>query len=249
MWWGVGILLYIALIVAVWPVIDGNADFEDLLASYPDSIKALMGGTEVFDTFTTPSGFLSSYLYSVFLPFILLGLSVSLGSALLAGDEEDGLLELLLSYPVTRASVVAQKVLAMLAAVLAAALLVVVTILVGASLVDLDIGVEGLAAATAGTLLFALLHGQLAMLVGASTGRRAIAVGVGWGAALAGYVMNVLAGLDPSLEWIGKLSPLYYATANQPLESGVPLEYLWLLALFIVLLAITFMVFERHDLK
>lgn len=248
-WWGVGILAYVSMIIAVWPIIDGNADFEELLGSYPDSVKAMMGGAETFDAFTTPWGFLSSYLYSLFLPFILLGLAVALGSALLAGDEEDGLLELLLSYPVTRTSAVTQKALAMVLALLAAAVLVVAAIALGSALVDLDIGVGALMAATIGTLLYAVMHGQLAMLAGAATGRKGTAVGIGWGVALAGYVVNVVAGLDPSLAWLGRLSPLNAATANEPLNNGMPVEYLLLVALCVLLLGCTYAVFDRHDLR
>ena len=247
-WWAVGIILYTAMIMAVWPMIDGNEEFQDLAESYPDALKAMMGGPDAFDAFTTPAGFLDTYLYSMILPFILVGLAVAIGAALLGGDEEDGKLELLLSYPVTRSSVVMQKQSAMDIAVLGVGVLVVVLIWVMGSLVGLPVGIGALLAATLGTVLFALLHGQLAMLAGAVTGRRGIALGIGWGVALGGYLLNVLSGIDDSLGWLRWLSPLHYATADTPLTNGVPVEYLVLLGALLVTFAATLAVFRRHDL-
>ncbi len=247
-WWSIGIFLYTAMIMAVWPVIDGNAEFESLAQSYPDTIKALMGGEDAFNAFTTPAGFLGTYLYSWILPFIFVGLAVAFGAALLGGDEESGLLELVLSYPVTRTSTVVQKALAMLLAVTGIGVLVIAVIYVMGMFVDLGVGIGALGAATLGTVLFALLHGQLAMATGAISGRRGLAIGVGWGVALAGYLLNVLSGMDASLSWLRWLSPLDYATGTQPISNGVPVEYLALLAALAVAVAATVIGFRRHDL-
>ncbi|MCP4436746.1 MAG: ABC transporter permease subunit [Actinomycetia bacterium] len=248
-WWAVGIFLYTAMIMAVWPVIEDNKEFEELAKSYPEALKAMMGGPDAFDAFTTPAGFLDTYLYSMILPFILVGLAVAMGAALLGGDEEDGKLELLLSYPVTRTSAVGQKALAMTTAVVAIAALVVLLIFAVGSLVDLDVGIAGLLSATLGTALFALLHGQIAMLGGAVLGRRGVALGVGWGVALGGYLLNVLSGIDSSLSWLRWLSPLHYATANTPLNNGPPVEYLALLAALVLATTATLVAFRRHDLR
>ena len=248
-WWAVGITLYTALIMAVWPVIEGNEEFADLAQSYPDSIKALMGGAEAFDAFTTPTGFLDSYLYSMILPFIFVGLAVSMGAALLAGDEEAGLLELLLSHPVGRASAAVQKSGAMAAATVGLGGVVVVVIWVAGSLVDLRVGVGALLAATVGTVLFALVHGQLALLAGAVGGSKGLALGVGWGVALGGYLFDVLAGIDESYDWLRWASPLHWATAGSPIDHGLPAGYLALLGALALALAATVVAFRRHELS
>ncbi len=248
-WWTVGIALYTAMIMAVWPVIEGNEEFSELFQSYPDAIKALMGGPDAFDAFTTPTGFLDTYLYSMILPFIFVGLAVAIGAALLGGDEEEGLLELVLSYPVSRTSAVLQKGLAMGAAAVGLGLVVVVLIFGMGALVDLSVGLGGLAAATLGTVLFALLHGQLAMLTGAFTGRRGPSLGVGWGVALGGYLLSVMAGIDQSLSWLNWLSPLHYATNDSPISDGPTVWFLVLLAALVLALGATVVAFRRHDLR
>lgn len=247
-WWALGIILYTAMIMAVWPVIEGNQEFADLAQSYPDSIKALMGGSEAFDAFTTPTGFLDSYLYSMILPFIFVGLAVSIGAALLAGDEEAGVLELLLSHPVGRVSTALQKSGAMAAATVGLGAVVVVVIWVAGSIVDLQVGIGALLAASLGTVLFALLHGQLALLAGAAGGSKGLALGVGWGVALGGYLFDILAGIDASFGWLRWASPLHWATAGSPIANGPPAQYLALVGALALALAATVVALRRHEL-
>ena len=74
LWWTLGIAIYCAFIVAVWPVIDGNDEFQDLYDEMPDTLQAMFG-SDGFSDFTSPAGFLNTYLFSMILPFIFTGLA------------------------------------------------------------------------------------------------------------------------------------------------------------------------------
>jgi ABC-2 type transport system permease protein len=104
-------------------------------------------------------------------------------------------------------------------------------------------------AATIGALLFGLLHGWIALLAGAVKGSKGFAAGVAWGVALAGYLLNVMANLSDSLDWLRWASPLYWATANDPIVNGIPFEYLILVGACVVTLVATIVLFDRHDLS
>lgn len=248
-WWAVGLVVYSAFVLAVWPVIDGNQEFADLAESYPDGIKALMGGEDAFDALTTPGGFLNSYLFSMILPFIFVALAVSMGSALLAGEEENGLLDLLLSYPVTRTAAVLEKALAIVVALVAMGLVEVIVIVGVGRAFGLEVGFVNLAAATVGTVLFGVFHGFLALAAGAARGVKAFAMGLAWGVALVGYLLNVLSNLDPSLEWLRWGSPLYYATAGDPVVNGAPVEYVVIVGAGVAALVAAVALFRRHDVS
>ena len=248
-WWAVGIGVYSVFIMAVWPVMDDNEDFQDLADSYPDALQAMMGGSDAFSALTTPAGFLDTYLFSMILPLLLVGLAVSMGASLLAGEEENGLLDLLLSNPVTRSRALAEKALAIVIALLGLAVILDLVVLVVGQPVNLSIGVDKLVAATVGAVLFGLFHGLLSMLAGAVAGSKGLAVGVGWGVALVGYLLNVVSNMDSSLEWLRWGSPLYYATANTPLLNGMPVEYLVILGACAVTLVAALIAFRRHDIS
>lgn len=248
LWWAFGVSVYCGFIVAVWPVIDGNDDFDQIYQDMPDAMQAMFGA-DGFSDFTSPVGFLNTYLFSMILPFILTGLAVSLGGSLIAGEEEDGLLDLVLSYPVTRRRLVLQKIAAMVVALVWVGVVAVVLLTVAKEPVNLDIGIDGLAAATVGSGLFALVHGLIALLAGAWRGAKGVATGVGWGVALAGYLANIIANIDESLDWLAAFSPLHWATADSPLAGEIPTTYLGLVAASLVLVSATVLVFDRHDLS
>lgn len=247
-WWTFGVVVYCAFIVAVWPVIDGSEDFEQLYSDMPEALQAMFGA-DGFTDFTSPAGFLNTYLFSMILPFIFTGLAVSLGSSLLAGEEEDGLLDLVLSYPVRRRRLVLEKIGAMEVSLLVVGVATVVVLLLAKEPVSLDVGLSGLVSATLGSVLFALVHGLLALLAGAWRGDVGLATGVGWGVALFGYLLNILANIDDSLDWLAPFSPLHWATADSPVSGELPVSYLALVAAAAVLTASVVLVFERHDLS
>lgn len=248
-WWSIGSLLYTGMIVAIWPVIDGNESFQDLADDYPEALQAMFGGADAFAEFTTPSGFLNTYLFSMILPFILAALAVSIGSAVVAGEEESGVLDLLLSYPVSRARAISEKTVALVAAVIGVGLLQVLLIGLLGPLVDLHVGWSGLVAAIVGSILFAVSIGMLAMLAGAVRGQKGFAMGLAWGVALGGYLLNLVASLADALDFLRYASPLYHATAGNPVENGMPVNYLFLLGGIVLLFGLTLWAFERHDLS
>ena len=248
-WWGVGLGGYALMIMAVWPTIEGNDEFTELLDSYPESIQAMMGGTEAFAAFTTPEGFLNIYLYTMIFPLLLVGLGVSMGSALLAGEEETGQLELLLAHPVSRTRVVLEKAVAMAAGVVLLGALAVVLIVAMGQAVGLRVGLGGLLAATLGAVLYGVFHGAVALVAGATRGGKGFATGLGWGVALVGYLFTVMANLTPSLDGLKYASPLYYATADMPIANGVPWEFVVPAGGLVVLLAAAVAAFGHHDLR
>lgn len=247
-WWALGVAIYCGFIVAVWPVIDGNAEFQDLYADMPKTLQAMFG-TDGFSDFTSPPGFLNTYLFSMILPFIFTGLAVSFGSALIAGEEDDGLLDLVLSAPVRRRRLVLEKATAIVGALLVVGVTTIVLLAVAREPVGLDIGLVGLIAATAGSMLFALMHGLVALAVGAWSGSTGAASGAGWGVALCGYLVNIVANIDDSLDWLEPLSPLHWATSQSPVTGVFPSTYVLLLAICAALVWVTVVVFERHDLS
>lgn len=246
-WWLLGLIVYCGFIVAVWPVIDGNDEFGDLYADMPEALQAMFG-SDGFADFTSPTGFMTTYLYSMILPFILTGLAVSMGAAILAGEEEDGLIDLVLSYPLTRRRLVLEKVAAVAIALLGLGAAVVLFLAIAREPVDLDIGIAGLVLATLGSVLFAFVHGLVALVVGAWRGEKGVASGAGWAVALGGYLLNIVANLDDSLDGLKYASPMYWATAGDSLTGSVPVTYAVLAAVAAGLVWLAVVVFERHDL-
>ena len=143
----------------------------------------------------------------------------------------------------------AAKVLAGVIAVVLVAAATWLAIAVGAPLVDLEIGAGELAAGFVMTTLLGLFFGAVTLLVGAATGKRTVALGVGVGLALAAFLLNALAPMADWLEPWQDASPFQWALGNEPLLNGIdwPMAAL-LLGLSIALVVITDFVYHRHDI-
>ena len=99
-----------------------------------------------------------------------------------------------------------------------------------------------------GAGLVALLHGLLALTVGAGSGNRALALGVSTAAFVAGYLIQALSGLVDAIKPLRAVSPLYHANGTIPINTGFPLwHHLLLGAICAVLAVVAVRLFERRD--
>jgi len=246
--WVVGVGLYVALIVVVWPSIRDSAQLTKAFSDYPDTLKELFGGEASFD-FATSAGYLNAELFSLMYPLFLAVFAIAFASTTLAGEEERGVLDLVLAYPVRRTRVVTEKAVALLVAlaVLAAASGVVMY-LVGLA-VDLDTGLGNLAAAVVGSALVGAVVGAVTLCVGAWRGSRAAAIGAGAAVFGAGYLLQVLSAFVDALDAVRWVSPMYLANRQTPIRAGWPWpEYAVLAVVTGLLILVARVCFSRRDL-
>lgn len=245
--WGVGLAAMAAIELAVYPSIaKSSAAMQQYVDQWPEAFKQAFG----LEDYASGTGFLNAEMFSMIVPLVLIGVALGAAAAATAGEEERGTLDLLMSLPVHRWNVVLAKTLAMVAGVVVVSVLLVVTIVVGAPTVDLEVTVANVAGATLMCGLLGLLFGGVGLLLGALTGHRAVALGAGMGLALAAFLLNVLA---PMADWLAgwqKFSPFYWALDNKPLANGVDWAGAGLmLALTVVLVVAAAAAFERRDIS
>lgn len=248
-WWALGLAGMVAMQVSVYPTVRDDSGFADLTESYPEVLQDLFGfGAEKFD-YTSPSGYLGIELFSLVVPLLLIIAAVATGAAAIAGEEDRGTLDLLLSMPLDRRRVTAEKLLAMAAEVLALGLVLLVALWIGVQVIDMGVSFVHLAAAATGAVLLAVGFGAIALLVGAATGSRGAAVGVAAALAVAAYLINSLAALVSQLEGVQKLTPFYHYEAPDPLREGFSAAHLGVLAAIGVVAAVAaVLAVDRRDI-
>lgn len=246
--WVIGIGLYVTLIVMVWPSIRDSAQLTKAFADYPDTLKELFGGEASFD-FATSAGYLNAELFSLMYPLFLVVFAIAFASSTLAGEEERGVLDLVLAYPVRRTRLVTEKATAMFGVVVALALVTGVVMYVVGLAVDLDADAGNLLAAVVGSALVALVIGGVTLFVGAWHGTRAAAIGAGAAVFGAGYLLQVLSALVDAFDSVRWLSPMYLANGTTPVRTGWAwAEFAVLLVAALALVAAARWVFARRDL-
>jgi beta-exotoxin I transport system permease protein len=245
--WSFGTAAYIAMIAAVFPSIKGSKEFEQLGKSYPDVLKHLFGMTGTFNITTGP-GYFDTELFSAMLPLFVVAMVIGAGSGTLAGEHEQGLLELVLARPVSRRSVVLWKALGLGIEIAVMTGAIVLAILIADPIVGLSLERAHVAGATLGLALLGAFHGSMALAVGAATRHKASAIGVPSAVAAMGYLVAGLAGLANWLSPFRYLSAFHYS-GQAPLQNGVDgPRLLVLFAGTVVLLALAIVLFERRDL-
>jgi ABC-2 type transport system permease protein len=247
-WWTVGLAGYVALIASVYPTVRDNPDLEKLVESYPEALKAFVAFGGQFD-FTSAAGYLGSELFSFMMPALFLVAAVGHGAGTLAGEEERGTIDLLLSSPLSRTRVALEKLAAMCVELAALGAVLWLALWVGARAFSMEVSVAHLASATALLVVLALAYGAIAFMVAAATGRKTLAIGLTVALAVGAYLVNSLASLVEALEPFQKATPFYHYAVADPLRQGLdPWHTLFLLAVGAGAAAAGVLLFDRRDL-
>lgn len=248
--WSLGVLVYVLAICAVYPSFRGSASaFDDYLERLPEAFRNLFLAEGV--DITSPVGFLNAELFSFMMPLLLLVFAIGAGARAIAGEEERGTLDLLLSYPVVRWRLVLEKFAAFTVAVVLLALVLFLSALAGRGIAGMDeVGIGVLAEGAALLGLLAWTFGTLAFAVSSVTGRRALGAAVAGVLAAVSYLLNVLGPLIEGGMALRRASLIYYAGGSQPLIAGLTWSAI---AVFVsataVLLVASVLLFARHDVR
>jgi ABC-2 type transport system permease protein len=209
-----GLALYTLVVVALYPSFKNSTSLNGLSGS---TAAALFGVT---GPLTSPGGWLNGNIYGNFFPLIMLLLTIGYGASSLAGQDEDGTLALLTALPIRRRTVLFQKAAAMALQALLLAAAVTVCVFIGRGF-QLTIGPGDAIGISVALVLMGLDFGLITMAVGAATGRRGTAIGIGAGLAAVSYLLSSLAS---TISWIrpGRyLSLFYWSVGNDQITKGV----------------------------
>jgi ABC-2 type transport system permease protein len=226
MWWTLGMVAMTAWLVAVYPVIRDSDAMQSFLDDFPPELMAMFGIDP--DVYLTGAGYLQAQLFSFIAPIILIAFAVGFGVTATASEEKSGTMDMLLSLPISRRSIVLQKAAAM------ALLAGILTLAVAATLVILDpvvglkLSIDGVAAVTIGLWLLGIVFGGVAMTIGAFTGSPSTAGGLAGFLAILSWFVTGFSAIFGWLEVPSKLSPFGWYLDGIPLLDGFSSGHVWL---------------------
>lgn len=244
--WSIGLALYGLLMISFFDTMQNIEGLQDMLASYPPEILAFFGSSIL--TITTPIGYLDTYYFG-YMPVIIGIFAIGIGANLLAGDEEKGLLDLVLAHPVSRPGLFWGRLLASLLAI-------VIILLVGWLSWAIPSGNTSMAV-TWGELLLPFLpllavllfFMALALWLSLVLPAARLASMLSGGLLVANFLLIGLANINDKLETLIKLTPLHYYQGGKAMDGLNGQWFMGLLALAIGLAILSWQLFERRDIR
>lgn len=241
--WSLGTALTVVIMAAIWPSFS-DIDISVLMEQYPEALKEAFNITDM----GTGTGYLNGELFSLMVPAIFIIFAVGRGARLIAGEEEDGTLDLLATMPISRRRILLEKAGALCLEVAALAVVLLVSVWLGGLVFGLDIPLLHAAIGAVTMFFIGVEFGLISLALGAATGRQGLTVGIS--AALAGlaYLLYLMAQLVDGLRPLRYASPFYQAISEGPIGPNLPPITLATIAVGGVALAASVVVFDRRDL-
>jgi ABC-2 type transport system permease protein len=248
LWWAVGIASFIFITLVFYPSFkDAGAQLQQSFENLPKAALGLFGGSA---DFFSPIGYLNSQVFFLLLPLLLSMLAVAVGASLIAREEQDLTIELLLARPVSRQRLLIGKIIAGTLVLIAVSFVALVTVVISAQLFDLSsVPATAVALATFNSFLLAYTTGAIAFLLSATGRARGAAIGI---AALVGFAGYILSSLADTVHWLhgpSKVFPFNYFQS----ESILRQTYHWTSALYFVAVIVacgilSYIAFRRRDI-
>jgi ABC-2 type transport system permease protein len=246
--WGLSLAAICLLFTRFYHTIEAEKEqYLKIMDAYPKELMAFFGAGEAMEIFT-PAGFLNLEFFS-YMPIIIGIFAILAGSGMLAGDEENGIMDLVLAHPVSRSMLFVGRTLAFMVATLGIMVLTWIGFLIG--MPGSGMGLNALEIALPFISLFAilLLFGTLALVLSMLLPSRRMAAMTSGILMVASFFISALANLDKTLEKIAKISPMNYYQGGLAI-NGVKWSWVFgMLGISLIFVLISWWCFERRDIR
>jgi ABC-2 type transport system permease protein len=216
--WAVALAAVAGIYIPFYPAM-GGAELQALVDALPRELISALN----YDRIGSPEGYLTSTVFGLLGPALLLVFGIGLGARTIAGEEAAGGLELAASAPVRRDVLLAGRVIAMHTQIAVLAFVTFAVTAVLSTVVGMEVALSGIAAAAIGLNLLTIAFATVTLAAGAVTGRRGVAVAIGAGTAVAAFVAEALSSIVERGALLEALSPFSWYLAGDPVAQGIPI--------------------------
>jgi ABC-2 type transport system permease protein len=247
--WGISLGL---LAMYLMPFYDTLAEqketLQKLLSSYPPEMLAFFGDMSNMTALFTPEGYLGFEFFSL-MPVVLGIFAVLAGSGLLAGDEENGTLDLILAHPVNRTGLFFGRLLAFVATTAGILVVIWLGLVIGRNWSTIELTPVELARPFLSLGAELLLFGALALALSMLLPSRRLAAAVAGIALVGSYFLTSLSRINDDLKEMARFSPLNYYQGGEAIRELNGEWLLGLLAVVTLFVLVAWLRFERRDIR
>lgn len=244
--WSIGLVLYDLLMSSFYSSIVGMGDeMMELLEAYPPEMMAFFPSIEEF---TSPVGYIDTY-FSSMMTLIVGIFVVGIFAKLIVGDEEKGVLDLVISHPISRSDLFWGRV---FGAVSALALVLVAAWLgwvVPAESAGFELTAWEFLLPMFPLIGVLLLFGALALLFSMFLPSARLASALSAALLVGNYLLVGMSGLNEDLVPVFEKTPLYFYQGAKIINE---INYGWLgglLGISLAIILVAWLIFLRRDIR
>lgn len=246
--WGGGLALLAVLLIAMVGDMNMIASYGKIIESFPPEIMSALGASDL-EALSTPDGFIAFGFFSYLLIIIAL-YAVNVGLDITANDEDDGMLDLVLTLPVKRWQLLVERLTAFFLITIAIFLIAFSGFWIGQSFSTLEINLGGMFLALLSMIPSTLLMIMLVVFCSVVFKRKSTALAVSIVIILTSYFVDMLAmtTINPIIQALSNLSFFTYSKSQYVVTTGLVWRDMWiLLGATGALLMMTLYLFNRRD--
>ena len=234
LWWALGIVGICFYLMYFYPYINKTAEFFDVIEHLPPIIKNLIGDQSLLKS---PEGFFSIQPFSMMAPLLFIIFGITKGGDSIAGENERGTLELLLSIPISRSRLIVEKTAAIGASLSLLAITFWLGMYLGSVLFRVDLNGVRLAGIIISCFGLGFFFVVLTVFISSLWQKKKLSIGIASGYAIIAYLINAYAPMVEILRSLRIYSVFYYYNGARPLINGLNGFH------FFILLVLTFIFF------
>ena len=243
--WGIGLFAYGLMMANFFTSLEMMEGFLDNLENYPAEMLAFF--PNIFDIMS-PKGYMDTYFFS-YMTLIVGFFAVTACANLLVGDEEKGILDLLVSYPVSRSGFFWGRLIGFLIATGIILLASWLGWLIPAGSSGLNLSAIELLQPFLPLYVVLVLFGAMALLFSMLLPAARMATGLAGSLLLVNFLFIGLANLNPDLGAIYELTPLYFYQGGAAIEGIDWGSLLGLTGITLVFALLAWLLFQRREIR
>jgi ABC-2 type transport system permease protein len=250
--WGVALALTTWMQVIVVPDVDALRAMGDMMASLPPVVLSMLG-TNDLQFLATAEGYLASQYFGIML--LIFGIyAVVIGLNVTINDEERGIMDMMLSLPISRAALIVERTLAYAVLLIGVIVISFVGLMIGVYMTPVlaeGISMERMIIGTLNMIPGSLVMLTFTVFVGAALRRRAAAAGLAAAFIVGSYLIDTLgrAATDSPFSALRAMSFYSYYDGTGVIQNGVEAgSVVLLIAAVVALVALSLTFYRRRDI-
>lgn len=248
LYWGLGLASMGLLIVLMVPLFDMQ-QMAELLESFPPILLAMIGIGKDLELFATSEGFVAMGFFGKF-ALIFAVYPVVMGMRITANEEDDGIMDMVLSLPIQRAWMIIEKFAAYTVSIIGVVVMIYIGMTIGVTFSNVELDMSALVEVNIMLIPVLTFVMAFSMLVGTIVRRKQVALGIVTAFVVASFMIQTVGAMAEGTfaEPIGWISFFTYYNAGNILADGfVWAHIVGLTILSLVLIGLSVQRFEQRD--